>query len=118
MQAAQHVRGELTDSLRLVNRRARRLTTSSSMTPSRARKGTGLMLVVVSDLHITDRDAGAPVSDAELTKFVGEIAGLDPGEPMTLLLLGDILDLLRSDQAGRAPASSRWQPPCARSAAP
>lgn len=72
------------------------------------------MLVVVSDLHMTDRTTGASVTDLELTDFVEELNALEPrDEPFTLLLLGDIVDLLRSEQwdtlwrthAGAAPWS-------------
>ncbi len=73
------------------------------------------MLVVVSDLHMTDRVTGASVTDLELTDFVEELFALRPlDEPLELLLLGDIVDLLRSEcwdslwsqHGGAAPWSS------------
>jgi UDP-2,3-diacylglucosamine pyrophosphatase LpxH len=60
------------------------------------------MLVVVSDLHMTDRETGAPVTDVELEAFVRQVERLEPREEgVTLLLLGDIIDLLRSERWGR-----------------
>lgn len=57
------------------------------------------MLVVVSDLHMTDRTTGSSVSDAELSSLVRELTTLEPtSEPLTLLLLGDVVDLLRSEE--------------------
>jgi UDP-2,3-diacylglucosamine pyrophosphatase LpxH len=57
------------------------------------------MLIVVSDLHMTDRETGAPVTDAELTSFVRNVQALEPrDEEITLLLLGDVIDFLRSEQ--------------------
>jgi len=59
------------------------------------------MLVVASDVHMTDRDTGAPVTDVELAAFVREVEGLEPhDEELTLLLLGDIIDFLRSEEWG------------------
>jgi UDP-2,3-diacylglucosamine pyrophosphatase LpxH len=61
-----------------------------------------LMLAVVSDLHMTDRVTGSSVSDADLVALARELEGLQPrDEPLTLLLLGDIVDLLRSEQWDR-----------------
>jgi UDP-2,3-diacylglucosamine pyrophosphatase LpxH len=57
------------------------------------------MLIIVSDLHMTDRETGAPVSDTELTSFVRHVQALEPrDEEITLLLLGDVIDFLRSEQ--------------------
>src|SRR5437867_845543 len=57
------------------------------------------MLVVISDVHMTDRETGAPVTDTELTNFIQDIKGLKPqDEELTLLFLGDIIDFLRSEQ--------------------
>lgn len=57
------------------------------------------MLVIVSDLHMTDRDTGAPVTDTELEAFVREVGTLEPqNEKLKVLLLGDIIDFLRSEQ--------------------
>ncbi len=59
------------------------------------------MLVVISDVHMTDRGTGSPVSDGELSGFVREIETLEPrNEKLTLLLLGDIIDFLRSEEWG------------------
>jgi UDP-2,3-diacylglucosamine pyrophosphatase LpxH len=56
------------------------------------------MLVVISDVHMTDRTTGGPVTDRELVGFVEEIGKLKPGgKPLTLLLLGDMFDYLRSE---------------------
>jgi UDP-2,3-diacylglucosamine pyrophosphatase LpxH len=60
------------------------------------------MLVIASDLHMTDRATGAPVSDLELAAFAREVAALEPlAEPLTLVLLGDVIDFLRSEEWGR-----------------
>lgn len=57
------------------------------------------MLIIVSDLHMTDRETGAPVTDAELTNFVRTVQAIEPREEeITLLLLGDVIDFLRSEQ--------------------
>lgn len=57
------------------------------------------MLIVLSDVHMTDMETGSPVLDTELVGFVREVGSLDPNdENVTLLLLGDIIDFLRSEQ--------------------
>jgi len=59
------------------------------------------MLVVVSDLHMTDRTTGGAVSAADLVEFTEQLSTLQPrNDPLTLLLLGDVVDLLRSEQWG------------------
>lgn len=73
------------------------------------------MLIVVSDVHMTDRAVGAPVRDWELDALVRHVESLEPRkEGLTLLLLGDIIDFLRSgewdrlweEENGAAPWSS------------
>lgn len=59
------------------------------------------MLVVISDVHMTDRSTGSPVTDQELVGFVEDLERLPPEGDMTLLLLGDIFDYLRSGEWGR-----------------
>lgn len=59
------------------------------------------MLVVISDVHMTDRVTGSPVTDKELVWFVDEVARLKPGNKrLTLLFLGDVFDYLRSQLWG------------------
>ena len=57
------------------------------------------MHVFLSDIHMTDSDTGGVVSDAHLTSFVDRIVPLADHaerEKVTLVLVGDIFDLLRS----------------------
>lgn len=57
------------------------------------------MHVFLSDIHMTDTDIGGVVSDAHLTSFVDRImatATEKQSEKVTLVLVGDIFDLLRS----------------------
>jgi len=55
------------------------------------------MHVFVSDIHLTDTDAGGVVCDEHLASFVDRIMLSAPhDEKVTLVLLGDIFDLLRS----------------------
>jgi UDP-2,3-diacylglucosamine pyrophosphatase LpxH len=56
------------------------------------------MLCIVSDLHLTDEALPGSATDEDLATFVrelGTVAERD-GEPVTLVFLGDILELLRS----------------------
>lgn len=58
------------------------------------------MLVVASDVHMTDREEGDAVTDSELLGWLQGVEArwraLNPPEPLTLLFLGDVVDLLRS----------------------
>ena len=56
------------------------------------------MHVFVSDIHMTDTDAGGVVSDAHLASFIDRIVpnGVESHEKVTLVFVGDIFDLLRS----------------------
>lgn len=54
------------------------------------------MHVFISDTHMTDMKAGSPVTDAELSTFADELRKLSNNEQVTLVILGDGVDLLRS----------------------
>lgn len=54
------------------------------------------MHVFISDVHMTDQEAGSPVSDVELVEFAEEVDRWSQREHVHLVLLGDIIDLLRS----------------------
>jgi UDP-2,3-diacylglucosamine pyrophosphatase LpxH len=54
------------------------------------------MLYVISDLHMNDTGMAQCVSDAELVGFASRVEADCKTQKVTLLLLGDILDLLRS----------------------
>lgn len=57
------------------------------------------MHVFVSDIHMTDTDTGGVVSDSHLTSFADRIlriADEQQREKVTLVMVGDIFDLLRS----------------------
>jgi len=56
------------------------------------------MQIFVSDLHLTDHDDGCAASDQELLRITDVLAAA-PGAH-TLILLGDIVDLLRSGEWG------------------
>ncbi|MGD1079682.1 MAG: metallophosphoesterase [Candidatus Sulfotelmatobacter sp.] len=58
------------------------------------------MHVFVSDLHMTDTGAGGAVTDGQLETFVNHLEKLagERKDPIKLILLGDIFDLLRSPQ--------------------
>lgn len=58
------------------------------------------MHVFVSDLHMTDTGAGGAVTDGQLESFLGRVEALERTrkDPIKLILLGDIFDLLRSPQ--------------------
>ena len=56
------------------------------------------MHLFVSDLHLTDWDYGGVVSDHELLRITNVLSQTRSDEPHTLVLLGDIVDLLRSSQ--------------------
>ncbi|HEY7424241.1 MAG TPA: hypothetical protein VH682_08450 [Gemmataceae bacterium] len=69
------------------------------------------MHVFLSDLHLTDWELGSPVTDAELTTFCkGQLGDFCRKGEVKLILLGDVVDLLRSakwaelwNQRGGAP---------------
>ncbi len=55
----------------------------------------------VSDLHLTDSDLGSPVVDAELKPFcevtlASRMRAMQRKRIVTLVLLGDVVELLRS----------------------
>ena len=55
------------------------------------------MHVFLSDLHLTDWEFGSSVSDAELVEFCnGQLSEFCKDRQVTLVLLGDVVDLLRS----------------------
>lgn len=56
------------------------------------------MHVFVSDIHMADGPAGDPVSDDELAAFVDGLPAGSRGHDVTLVLLGDIIDFLRSSK--------------------
>ena len=57
------------------------------------------MHVFLSDLHMTDADTAGAVSDGVLTEFLGRLELLArPGEKTTVVFVGDILELLRSEK--------------------
>src|SRR3954463_5292290 len=58
------------------------------------------MHVFVSDMHMADNPAGDPVSDADLQGFLGELSRWVETGDVTLVLLGDIIDFLRSPKWG------------------
>ena len=66
------------------------------------------MLFVISDLHLTDgtTGSGTPVSPEDVDEFVCDVqrfkTSTGSGEPVEIMLLGDIFDVLRSDTARRA----------------
>jgi UDP-2,3-diacylglucosamine pyrophosphatase LpxH len=69
------------------------------------------MLVFVSDMHMADNPAGDPVSDADLQGFLDELAQWVEAGPVTLVLLGDIIDFLRSpkwEELWRQHNSAPW----------
>jgi UDP-2,3-diacylglucosamine pyrophosphatase LpxH len=69
------------------------------------------MLVFVSDLHMADNPAGDPVSDADLQGFLTELSQWVTAKPVTLVLLGDIIDFLRSprwEELWRTRQSAPW----------
>jgi UDP-2,3-diacylglucosamine pyrophosphatase LpxH len=69
------------------------------------------MHVFVSDVHMTDNSAGEPASDAELKELVDELAPWAEKEQVTLVLLGDIIDFLRSpkwDELWHKHKSAPW----------
>jgi len=69
------------------------------------------MHVFVSDIHMADNPAGDPVADAELVSFANELGRLSESGPITLVLLGDIIDFLRSpkwDHLWSAQKSAPW----------
>jgi UDP-2,3-diacylglucosamine pyrophosphatase LpxH len=71
------------------------------------------MHVFLSDIHLTDADAGGVVADSHLSSFLDRIMAIaaeKQSKKVTLVLVGDIFDLLRSekwarlwDQNGSAP---------------
>jgi UDP-2,3-diacylglucosamine pyrophosphatase LpxH len=56
------------------------------------------MQLFVSDLHLTDHDDGCAPSDKQLLSITRTLNEAPTGEKHTLVLLGDIVDLLRSEQ--------------------
>ena len=60
------------------------------------------MHVFLSDLHLTDSDLGSPVVDAELKSFCEVtlasycMQAMQRKRIVTLVLLGDVVELLRS----------------------
>ena len=52
--------------------------------------------IFVSDIHMTDHEASGSVSDTELTGFTREVGKLSESGHVKLILLGDIIDFLRS----------------------
>ena len=54
------------------------------------------MHVFISDTHMTDHPASGSVSDVELTNFAGDIEKWAEHAQIKLVLLGDIIDFLRS----------------------
>jgi UDP-2,3-diacylglucosamine pyrophosphatase LpxH len=56
------------------------------------------MLLFVSDLHLTDDPISSTVSDSALTTFAHDLGRLSERSPIKLVLLGDIVDLLRSSK--------------------
>jgi UDP-2,3-diacylglucosamine pyrophosphatase LpxH len=59
------------------------------------------MHIFVSDVHMTDMEAGGSVSDGQLQSFIDRvlpIVGEDKAEPVKLVFVGDVFDLLRSSK--------------------
>jgi UDP-2,3-diacylglucosamine pyrophosphatase LpxH len=67
------------------------------------------VLLFVSDIHMADTAAGEPAADDDLAAFVGDALSRRTHDPVTLVLLGDIIDFLRSP---------RWDELWQRNAAP
>jgi len=68
------------------------------------------MLVIASDLHMTDRQLGDPVTDAELVSWLENVEkrweAVRNVEELHIIFLGDVVDLLRStvwDEEDRLP---------------
>jgi UDP-2,3-diacylglucosamine pyrophosphatase LpxH len=89
----------------------------------RARAGTNrdvAVLVIISDLHLTDGTSGATISPGAFVLFAEWLSDLAAGasqradgryraiERVDLLLLGDILDLIRSTRWLRGTALRPW----------
>lgn len=54
--------------------------------------------LVISDVHLTDREGGNPISPGQWDAFMrDEVQRRAQREPLELVLLGDIVDVLRSD---------------------
>lgn len=54
--------------------------------------------LVISDVHLTDREGGSPISLGQWDAFMrDEVERRSQREPLELVLLGDIVDVLRSD---------------------
>src|SRR6266853_1770708 len=71
----------------------------------------GYMHYIISDLHMNDTGMAQCVSDAELIIFANKLEVDCKIQKVTLLLLGDILDLLRSpdwEQLWREKHSAPW----------
>ncbi|WNG31199.1 hypothetical protein F0U62_49755 [Cystobacter fuscus] len=69
------------------------------------------MIVVASDIHLTDRLSGDPVTDTELVRWLemveqrwNSLRGENPDEPLEFVFLGDIVDILRSREWDTAQA--------------
>lgn len=69
------------------------------------------MLVFLSDLHLTDWELGGVVSDDELATYCqDELARYCNRQPVKLVLLGDVVDLLRSARWSKLWNTSRITP--------
>jgi len=81
------------------------------------------MLVIISDLHLTDGSSGATISPGAFEIFARRLADLAeaaswridgsyrPVEQVDLVLLGDILDVLRSARWRSLPEVRPWRNP-------
>ena len=81
------------------------------------------MLVIISDLHLTDGSAGATISPGAFRVFARRLEELAeaaswrtdgsyrPLERIDLVLLGDILDVIRSARWRSPPHVRPWDPP-------
>ena len=81
------------------------------------------MLVIISDLHLTDGSGGTSISPGALELFAEELRGLAyqasyrggdryrPVEQIDLVLLGDVLDPIRSAEWLRQPKLRPWLDP-------
>jgi len=81
------------------------------------------MLVIISDLHLTDGSSGPSLAPGAAARFVGQMQSLakaaswrmdgryQPIQRLDLVLLGDIVDLVHSAQWNARAAVRPWSDP-------